>query len=581
MTFYEAQADFEKMLSLRTASKAELEIEFAEYPQYMSVLQAEVDVSQFEDLDLVFRYTRVHVVSPFQLMLLRYRYDILEKLFVDFEDAPLRDVVRFGNKESFRFLRDTTFSAHYLVTAIGNPDSDMFDFLFERVNTTGMSYDVVNNLIQQAMFYKNGNALRRLINLVHVLKLQPKIDESNFSVCDEEAVSVLLENGVYPEKGSERSASSRPFSRAAYYASSNPDVNVLVRLTKAGILVERDAYLAAARNHSSDVMKELIRKGVSGLDSLDFSAQTPLAVAARWGVAEVVKLLVEAGANVKYCQHDKTLLSLAAENPDHNVMRFLIDSGALVISRQKLLLKAAEAGNTKVFFMLLEGTCFFPDVWYEGVDSFFEDEPRADDRYSYDFEMLLASAAKGSSVDIFRAVYGLAKDEKVRLWANGTLNGMQMEHLVSSENMIEMFARGILPSRLITPMSRPSGWEKKCTILISQGYKGELLRVNDRTTVLQGRVGALLDFGMLVDAEDRMEEFYWTTSESNWVHNQISRQQLVLLKARAMHVCTVLYECSALEQCTILSFAFWPMPCLVPFHKIWNIVTCVKHFKGQ
>lgn len=577
MTFDLDDNSVKNLLYFRTASQTELEIEFSEYSQYMAIFgHGPLDL---RNAQVWFQTTRVHRVTPFQLALLRNRYDIVEKILGGIEDiqdiVAMQDFMRFGNKEAFPLLKDAIFFVYHLEYAAENPNPEMFEFVARRVNVTHVGGQM-DTLFRKVFLSNHIQPLKWLLDTFGDFTSFVYIGECVFSKCTEETINLMLKYRFGQEYFRQRGFGSA--SHIVYFASMNQDAKVLEQFTEAGFSLEKDAYFGAARNHNAEVMRALLRRKVPGFDSRDVSGNTPLSIAAKSGTIEVVKILVEAGANVEYYQGNRTLLLLATENPDHEVMRYLIDSDALVISPKQLLQRAAEKGHTRMFFMLLENICSFPDVREEDT-VFFRDEMDEDEQYSYDFEMLLMSAAKGSSVKIFRAVYSLPKDEKSRLWADGILKDAHGSHLVSYENIVEMFARGILPSRVAKLPHIPENWYKNCLILVSLGYDGKDFLANDMLGSSEGRIGALIDFRSFIDLDDDHESVDWNRNEKNWAYNQVSRQQLVLLKARALHVCTILYECSALEQCTILSFAFWPMPCLIPFHKIWNIVTCVKHFK--
>jgi ankyrin repeat protein len=60
----------------------------------------------------------------------------------------------------------------------------------------------------------------------------------------------------------------------------------------------------------------------------------------------------------------------------------------------------------------------------------------------------------------------------------------------------------------------------------------------------------------------------------------VAKCQLALLRQRGFEIAVGLHalEMSALQMCEILSYAFAPLKSIVPFHKVWAIVTKIKHF---
>jgi hypothetical protein len=69
----------------------------------------------------------------------------------------------------------------------------------------------------------------------------------------------------------------------------------------------------------------------------------------------------------------------------------------------------------------------------------------------------------------------------------------------------------------------------------------------------------------------------------DWAIENIRLRQFDLLQLRAAEVCVGLQslELPALVLCEIAAHAFAPRECLVPFHKVWTIVTMVKHYHQQ
>ncbi len=96
-------------------------------------------------------------------------------------------------------------------------------------------------------------------------------------------------------------------------------------------MTKEDLSLAhfAAKNPCPEIMETLIEQGVA-FDKEDSNyKKTPLSVAALIGSREVCEVLIKAGSNLeKRDREGKTPLLLSTMNPDPNVFRFLLKSGA-------------------------------------------------------------------------------------------------------------------------------------------------------------------------------------------------------------------------------------------------------------
>ncbi|KAL3451783.1 ankyrin repeat-containing domain protein [Aspergillus insuetus] len=118
--------------------------------------------------------------------------------------------------------------------------------------------------------------------------------------------------------------------------------------------------LAARYGHADIVRRLLLLAGRVDLEAWDaWSGRTALAEAAASGQAELAKLLLEKGANVK--TKDRNLCSpllLAVENGHDEVVKMLLSHGAPVNTRHKHyqtpLSSAAERGRLKCVELLLE-----------------------------------------------------------------------------------------------------------------------------------------------------------------------------------------------------------------------------------
>ena len=96
--------------------------------------------------------------------------------------------------------------------------------------------------------------------------------------------------------------------------------------------------MTAARTGNPDLLRSLVAFGAAVRGTAHFRAQTPLMWAASEGHAGVVRVLIEAGADVHARSlHGTTALLLAARNGDVETARVLLDGGADVNAAEPYL----------------------------------------------------------------------------------------------------------------------------------------------------------------------------------------------------------------------------------------------------
>jgi ankyrin repeat protein len=110
-------------------------------------------------------------------------------------------------------------------------------------------------------------------------------------------------------------------------------------------------------------IREEVDNGES-LEATDYRDQTPLIMAAEYGEMEIVRYLVEQGANVNATtpvgDGEQTPLRKAIERGDYEMVRFLVQNGAEVNQENQFgwtpLMTAARTGNIEIMrYMLDEG----------------------------------------------------------------------------------------------------------------------------------------------------------------------------------------------------------------------------------
>jgi ankyrin repeat protein len=116
----------------------------------------------------------------------------------------------------------------------------------------------------------------------------------------------------------------------------------------------------AAKLNQTEIVRVLLESGAD-IEAKNFENSTPIfsAVAIENGESDCLRLLIDAGANVN-AEHDKySVLHLAANNDNFDAVQMLIEAGALVNAQNQYgatpLHSAAEMNNAQSVKALLKG----------------------------------------------------------------------------------------------------------------------------------------------------------------------------------------------------------------------------------
>ena len=131
------------------------------------------------------------------------------------------------------------------------------------------------------------------------------------------------------------------------------DINATVRGAGATALLHSPPLLAASFKGHSKVVKLLLDAGAD-VDKPNKVGDTPLYWASCKGFAEVVQLLLAAGADTgRYRRESVSPLCIASERGHVEVVRLLLDAGATIVEHTTLIC-AAKNGHVEVVQLLLD-----------------------------------------------------------------------------------------------------------------------------------------------------------------------------------------------------------------------------------
>lgn len=544
---------------LKTATHSELLYEFDDFPAFYAVIDNQIDLIGLIEIENFFLISDIFGMAPVALCVIFERYEMLKRLLESTDSWNANyDIARYGTEKTLWAWKPAGgVSERELGLAIANPDDAVLSYFLTLFDFESIERWCLLKLVPVAIRHKSLLFLRHFTKSARFGQFSDQL--SNF-FCeaamygDEEMVALFLQNGAdKDEKGIDR-----------WYpvqcACCNENEKVLQILLIIGTKPQDRMYSIAADNPNEKVTQILVRAGISQDEEAAFGI-TPLVRAAELGAVGTVRILLEASGS-RNCEELSNAVFSAARNKNAQVMLVLLDAGAKILDRKLLLLEAADSGNEEVFFMLLDSANVTEEKWSTA--------------YMLD---LLSRALARKSTKIFRFIYNYIHNHKYSNVFYEHLYHCQLGIRISSEIMVELFARGMheMPVLYEYYTDNYDGLFRLLT-LISGGYvfrDKSLLSVFSQLT-RDSKSRTFVAFAKAMD-EDKCDTF---NPYIGWARKKVESQQLVLLRARAMHVCTVLFRLSALEQCEILANIFAPMPCLVPFHKIWNIVRFIKHFKN-
>jgi ankyrin repeat protein len=389
-------------------------------------------------------------------------------------------------------------------------------------------------------------------------------------------------------------------------------MSMLLPLCGASILTRRSgsctiAHVAAA-NRNEKVLAMLIAAGAK-LTQVNSHKKCPIHIAARNPNSAVVRLLINAGVNVNTLDGSgKNSLLNACSNPNEEVLDALLAAGAewrdsdfqrvcdaaagnpnVVIARRiiehvgdvnmihdnykrTLLHTAAHSGSSAVVQFLLRA----------GVDAAVADRF---DMTAYDMALanpdkrvmrlllaaglpagqksLIEGALKHSHVDaLIDAGVGVI-ESATALW--------QLDRVLfeSGAALAALFARGADLNGAAGRTRINSVLDDALVILIAAGvdvshHSGGK---SDVTRALLAASGHAQARGLV------------SARQLAWANNLIDEERFELLRLRAFQVCVGLqsFRLPALVTCEILAHAFAPLESLVAFHRVWAVVTTIKH----
>jgi ankyrin repeat protein len=334
----------------------------------------------------------------------------------------------------------------------------------------------------------------------------------------------------------------------------NPNMEVFDALLAAGVewrdvAPRRNICHAVANNTNVAIVQRVIDRGVD-LNMPILGRMTPVMIAARESTSAVVSLLLHAGADVHATASEiatrSTVCEQACWNVEHpGIMRLLIAAGAHV-----------------------------------GVD-------------------VLSSAICRSNIDAVQALI----DAGMNVAQEVNTNPLLLFDYVNkhTHQMLEFLMRHGVDFRALSDRGHRKEWHVSSAILAVLFARGADLnaRFPDEQRAIWAQSDATATL-VAIGVEPRwrgrgvfraIEEcFVSVVSQDSvprrhvaWACSFVAQRQFELLKMRALQVCVGLHALHfpALVTCEILANAFAPLESLVAFHRVWAIVTTIKHFREQ
>jgi ankyrin repeat protein len=328
----------------------------------------------------------------------------------------------------------------------------------------------------------------------------------------------------------------------------NPNMEVLDALLAAGVewrevANRRTICHAVAKNTNAAIVQRVIERGVD-VNALDSFQQTPVMIAAQESTAAVVSLLLQAGADV---QTTDWLCDMACGNKNAGVMRLLIAAGAPF--NVHTLAEAIKASNVDAVQALIDAGMNVAQEVNANPHLLYDNNCR----HPREFLEFLVRCG----VDFRVFVDKLPLD---RSWC------------VSTPLLALLFALGADLNAKFPDERRPIETVGRDATVDSCGtWLGSFF---DRTIWLpRGRTVFLSVVGQNSVPHRHVA----------WACSRVAQRQFELLKMRALQVCGGLQarQLPALVTCEILAHAFAPLESLVAFHRVWAIVTTIKHFRER
>jgi hypothetical protein len=407
----------------------------------------------------------------------------------------------------------------------------------------------VNELVELAAANRNEQVLAKLI-AVCADRQRPSINSESLIHTaaqnpNAKVLRLLLANGV------DVNVVDQYNENALTIACSNPNEQVLEALLEAGATFQRDIVcFRAAENTNATIMRRVIESGVD-LSARDRHGHSPLHIAAATSTVEVVSLLLEAGADINAMSDvRKTTLEFACANKKNSrVLSLLLAAGAL-IQRVPLLIESAINVSNLDALRILAGAGV--DVAREFITT-----PR-----------LGRCAARWATVAMLECLIGLGVSicEFCEAFSDGKVVGYE----TSEECLAVLFAHGALH---LNDSALERTGHKNFVMFTAAGID---FKYHECLSDWSRALLAVVDHPL--SALDRSTPL--DRRELAAACNRLAERQFQLLRMRAFQVCVGLQSqrLPALVSCEILSFVFGARESLVPFHRVWAIVTKIKHF---
>lgn len=353
-------------------------------------------------------------------------------------------------------------------------------------------------------------------------------------------------------------------------ACSNPNVKVLDTLMAAGARFSDDMFLPgshsvahlAVRNKNDDVLKRIIGLRFD-VNRRNANNRTPLHDAALHGTPGMVTMLLAAGARLELNQYGGSVCCDASWNASGDVMQVLIAAGADFVG-------GADHLDSPVQIAIANG------LWGP-MFALHRAGINVVEHLNANLPALMRLMSRGDRGDLAEALFFLFRhgvnipndgehllcqdvcaDALTVLFALGAeLNGMTSE---STEKLVTMIAAGanIDTDSIIDAASLPR--DRRHKFRLEAAFTIACVTLPTATVVpsLPPRL-------------------------VNWARHRVAARQFELLRWRALEVCIGLQtlDLPALISCEILANVFAPRELLVPFHRVWQLVTNVKHFRDD
>jgi ankyrin repeat protein len=336
---------------------------------------------------------------------------------------------------------------------------------------------------------------------------------------------------------------------ALFKACENPNMEVLDALLAAGVewrevANSRTICHAVAKNTNAAIVQRVIERGVD-VNALNSSKETPVMIAAQFSTAAVVSLLLQAGADV---QSTDRLCGMACRNKNAGVMHLLIAAGSPF--NVHTLAEAIKASNVDAVQALIDAGMnvaqevnanphLLYDNNYRHPREFLEFLVRCGVDFRVFVDKLPLDRSWCLSPPLLALLFALGADLNAKF-----PDERRPIETVESDTTVTLVALGLDPSLTGQFGFRP---DERCFLSV----------VGEKNIVPHRHVA--------------------------WACSRVAQRQFELLKMRALQVCGGLEErqLPALVTCEILSNAFAPRESLVAFHRVWAIVTTIKHFRER